>query len=78
MIQSVFKKSLLHIAGICLGGIAGYVYWKLEGCKSGTCMITSNPLHSTIYFGVLGFFIVNIFVPISFKQNKKGHPNDAP
>ena len=43
------KKHLLTMAGVFIGAIAGYLYWKFIGCTSGTCAITSNPLNSTIY-----------------------------
>ena len=42
------------IAGIVLGGIAGYAYYYFIGCSSGSCAITSNPFNSTIYGIVAG------------------------
>ncbi len=51
------KKNKWIFIGALAGAIAGFVYWKFVGCVSGTCAITSNPVRSTIYFGVLGAFL---------------------
>ena len=56
-------KNLLSIIGSIIGGIAGYIYYKQVGCSNGTCMISSNPYISTIYFAVLGGFLFNVFKP---------------
>ena len=41
-------KNKLSIIGIIFGAIAGFMYWKFVGCASGTCMITSKPINSTL------------------------------
>jgi hypothetical protein len=41
------------------GALSGYLYYHFVGCTSGTCAITSNPYMSTIWGGLLGFFVVN-------------------
>jgi len=46
-------------AGIMLGGIAGFMYYYFVGCTSGSCAITSNPVSSVLFGGVLGLFITN-------------------
>ena len=43
-----FKNNLLYIIGALVGAAAGYIYWQQVGCASGTCMITSKPLNSTL------------------------------
>ena len=45
---------LPQLAGLLLGAAGGYVYYRLVGCPSGTCPITSNPYLSTVYGGVVG------------------------
>jgi len=60
-------KNKLTIAGLFVGGIAGFLYWKFVGCNSGTCTITSNPRNSTLYFAIMGALLFNIFE----KQNLK-------
>ena len=50
-----------YFIGAVLGGIAGYFYWKFVGCSSGTCMISSKPLNSIVFFAVSGMFITSAF-----------------
>jgi len=64
------KKIILTAAGALAGGVFGFFYWKYVGCASGTCMISSKPLNSTLYFAVLGILVINMFLPSSGKQNK--------
>ena len=54
-------KNKLSMAGFILGGIGGFMYWKLLGCNSGTCAITSSPRNSTIYFAIMGALVFNMF-----------------
>jgi len=54
------------IIGIVLGAIAGFLYWKLVGCNSGTCMITSKWHNSTAYGAVMGGLFLSMF-----KKEKK-------
>ena len=55
------KINLLTIGGIVLGAIAGFVYWKLVGCDSGSCVISSNPTNSTLYGSALGGLVFSTF-----------------
>lgn len=59
------KKHLITIIGVFIGAIAGYFYWKLVGCSSGSCAITSKPINSTLYGAVMGGLIFSMF-----KSNK--------
>jgi hypothetical protein len=46
------------ILGAVIGAAVGYfLFYKVIGCASGTCPITSNPLSSTIYGAVMGLLI---------------------
>lgn len=54
-------KNKLSIIGIIFGAIAGFMYWKFVGCASGTCMITSKPINSTLYGALMGYLLLNIF-----------------
>ncbi len=56
----------LELAGLMLGAVAGWGYWYYVGCASGTCMITSKPLNSTLYGALMGFLFFNLFR----KENK--------
>lgn len=61
-----FKKYWLTIAGVALGAVGGYLYYHFVGCNSGTCAITSKPLNSTLYGGLMGGLFFNVF-----KKNTK-------
>lgn len=52
---------LITIAGIIVGGVAGFLFYKFIGCTSGACPITRNPYLSTIYGMALGFLITRAF-----------------
>ncbi len=56
-----FQKYKRDLIGISLGAVAGFLYWKFVGCSSGTCMITSKPINSTLYGAVMGFLVAGIF-----------------
>ena len=57
----LFQKYKGDLIGITLGAVAGFLYWKFVGCSSGTCMITSKPINSTLYGAVMGFLVAGIF-----------------
>ena len=51
----------LYFIGAAVGAIGGYMYWRYVGCSSGTCMISSKPLNSTLYFAFLGALVFSLF-----------------
>lgn len=51
----------LYIAGAVTGALAGFLYWKWVGCASGTCLITSRPLNSTLYGALMGALLFGLF-----------------
>jgi len=63
------------IIGGILGGFAGYMYYFLVGCYSGTCAITSSPLNSTIYGSILGGLIIELISDIKVSIDKRFHNN---
>jgi hypothetical protein len=64
--STLLHKYKLDLIGISIGGIAGFMYWKWIGCASGTCMITSKPLNSSLYGALMGFLVIGMF-----KKEKK-------
>jgi len=50
-------STIKMIAYPLIGGILGFGYYKLVGCKSGSCPITSNPFISILYGALLGFMV---------------------
>ena len=55
------KRNVLAILGVVIGALSGFLYWKLVGCSSGTCAITSKPLNSTVYGAFMGGLLFSIF-----------------
>lgn len=42
---------------IVVGGLIGFGYYKLVGCKTGQCPITSNPYRSMLYGAVMAVLL---------------------
>lgn len=59
--KEFLRANWLIIAGTLAGAVGGYLYWKLVGCSSGTCAITSNPLNSTFYGALIGGLFLSLF-----------------
>jgi phage shock protein E len=53
------KKYGWVLLGSSVGIAAGYLYWHQIGCLSGTCPITSNPWHASLYGGLMGGLLVS-------------------
>lgn len=64
-------KNLLkwYLPGALLGMLGGYIYWYNWGCD-GSCLITSSPYRSMIYFGIMGIFMNQLFKPNSTSSGK--------
>jgi uncharacterized membrane protein YdjX (TVP38/TMEM64 family) len=57
------KISVILGLGLVIGAAGGYLYWYFVGCTSGSCAITSSPVNSSLYGGLMGFLLVNSFRP---------------
>lgn len=68
--KNFIKTNLLTILGVIFGAIAGYLYWQLIGCTTGTCAITSKPINSTVYGALMGGLMFNIFQKNKIKTIK--------
>ncbi len=65
-----FSKNSAVVAGIAIGSVLGFLYWQFIGCSSGSCMITSKPLNSTIYGATMGgFLFAAIFEKTKIKRS---------
>ena len=47
------------LIGVLVGGGLGFGYYKLVGCASGACPLTSSPVISTIYGMVVGGLVAS-------------------
>lgn len=47
-------KLLLFVVG---GAVTGFLYYRLIGCRSGACPITSSPIISTLYGAMIGLLL---------------------
>lgn len=64
------KQYILTGIGVVAGLMAGYAYYYFVGCASGTCAITSKPVNSTLYGGLMGGLLFNMFVTSPKKKDK--------
>ena len=62
--------------GMVIGAAGGYLYWYFVGCVSGSCAITSSPVNSTLYGGLMGGLLGNVFsTPKKESPSKKNESN---
>ncbi len=59
--MNILRNNLIVIAGVLLGALGGFTYWKYIGCLSGSCAITSDPVNSTLYGSMLGGLFLSLF-----------------
>lgn len=70
-------RSLLPLLALALAGaLAGYLYYRLVGCVTGTCPIASRPLSSTLYGAAVGALLGFAFTPKG--PAKKDGPPETP
>ena len=55
------KTILITIIGVFIGLIVGYLYYYYIGCSTGNCPITSRPLNASLYGGLMGGLLFNMF-----------------
>ena len=63
------KEIIITAIGVVVGLISGYAYYHYVGCVSVTCSITSKPLNSTLYGGLMGGLFFNMIGDF-FKKKK--------
>jgi hypothetical protein len=42
---------------VLVGAALGFAYQRLIGCRTGACVITSNPYVATLYGALMGYLI---------------------
>jgi hypothetical protein len=61
--KRAISKYGFEVVGFILGAVAGWCFWYFVGCSNGHCLITSRPLNSTLYGGLMGSLLLSIFKP---------------
>lgn len=51
------KPALFTLSGV----LAGLAYYYFVGCATGSCPITSNPILSMAYMGLVGWLLSGMF-----------------
>jgi gas vesicle protein len=59
--MGLLAKYKTTLIGALIGMVTGYVYYRLVGCESGSCAITSNPLNSSLYGVIMGGLLGSVF-----------------
>ncbi|MDZ7646231.1 MAG: DUF6132 family protein [Cytophagales bacterium] len=59
--MAILKQYWPTLVGVIIGLGAGYVYWQQIGCVTGSCPITSHPLNSSLYGGLMGGLLFSMF-----------------
>ena len=59
-LRQKWLRPLLFTLG---GALAGLGYYALMGCPTGTCAITSSPVNSMVYMGLVGWLLSGAFEP---------------
>jgi hypothetical protein len=66
------------LLGIVIGAGGGFLYYRLVGCSSGGCPITSNPWITMLWGAGLGYLLGDMFKikPSKTNENEKEYGND--
>ena len=76
--KEVIKKNMLAIALAVVGAAAGLLYWKLVGCKTGSCPIKSKWYLMTAYGIITGYLVGDIIKGYFGKKDKPAGETDNP
>ena len=68
------KKWLRPVLFTLGGALAGYLYYRLVGCASGSCAITSNPWISSGYGAVIGWLLSIVFAKDCCRKSSNETP----
>ena len=61
MMKEKLKKWMRPLLFTLSGVIVGYLYYRFVGCSTGSCAITSDPVNSMIYMGLMGWLLSGVF-----------------
>lgn len=69
--KGTLKKWLRPALFVLGGGLVGLGYYYLVGCATGSCAITSSPVRSMAYMGLMGWLLSGAFGPCHCTQGCK-------
>ena len=55
------KNWLIPLLFTLGGALVGLAYYYFVGCATGSCAITSNPINSMVYMGLIGWLLSGVF-----------------
>lgn len=58
----------IETAGIILGAIGGYIYYRTVGCTTGACPLQSSPWTMILWGGLLGYLVAGLFRKTKMKE----------
>ncbi len=61
MMNTFLRNNRALLIGIGAGAVGGLLYYRFVGCANGTCLITSNPVISTLYGAFMGGLAGSMF-----------------
>lgn len=61
MMNTFLRNNRALLIGIGAGAVGGLLYYRFVGCANGTCLITSNPVISTLYGAFMGGLAASMF-----------------
>ncbi len=70
-------KNKFAVLGVILGLAAGYAYYHFVGCSSGSCSITSKPVNSTLYGGLMGGLLLSFLDGFLERKKRKSEEGQS-
>lgn len=68
--EQFIKRNIIPLIFTLVGAVAGFLYWKFIGCKTGSCPIKSN-WYLMVLYGVLAGYLVGDLVKGGIEKRKK-------
>ena len=59
--KKILKRWLRPVLFTLGGMLVGLGYYYLVGCSTGNCAITSSPISSMLYVGLIGWLLSGVF-----------------
>ena len=56
------RMIIIYIVGGALGALAGFLYYRFIGCRTGSCPLTSTLYGAVLYGTVLGSLLGGLVV----------------